>query len=87
MDSFYDELEGALDSVSSQYLRTVAGNWNARSGAADMAIWYTLHNVVVCPICAYGGCLVNLISTNHLVVSSTPFHHPQRHFGAWASNN
>ncbi len=87
MDSLYDEIDGALDSVSPQHVRTVTAKWNAKSGAADMAIWYTLDIFAVFPMCAYGGRLIILTSTTYLVVSNTQFHHPQRHFRAWASNN
>ncbi len=82
MDSFYDELKGAPDSVSSQYMRTPTENWNAKSGAADMAIWHILGKLTVGLMCANGDRLVDFISTNRLVVSSTDFLHPRRHFEA-----
>ncbi len=61
------------------YMRAVAGNWNAGSGAADMQI---LGKFAVGPMCANVDSLVNFISTNHFVVSSTDFHQPQRQFEA-----
>ncbi len=86
-DSFYDDLQDAVDRVPTGHMLIVAGDWNARPGAVDPATWHILGKFAVGTRCVNDDRLVNFASSNHLVVSSTHFRHPERHLVTWFSND
>ncbi len=86
-DSFYDDLQDAVDRVPTGDMQIVAGEWNARLGPAELATRHSLFKFALGTRCANGGRLVNAASANHLVVSSISFQHPQSRLVAWMSND
>ncbi len=78
-DSFYGDLQDAVDRVTAGDMLIVAGDWNARPGPVDTATRHILGKFAVGTRCANGDRLVNFASANRLVVSSTRVQHPQRH--------
>ncbi len=86
-DSFYDDLQDAVDRVPERDMPIIAGDWNPRPGPVDTATRRILGKFAVGTRCANGDHLVNFASANRLVVSSTSFQHPQRHFVKWFSND
>ncbi len=67
-DSFYDGLQGMINSTPSGDMLIVARDWNARPGLADMVT----HPGKVCSgLCS--PCLLNFASANRSVVSCTRF--------------
>ncbi len=75
-DSFYEHVLNALHRSASEDMPTAAGNWNARSGAADMTKWHILGKLAVSPMCAKGAHLVNYALAKHLV-NSISIQYPQ----------
>ncbi len=86
-DSFYDDLQDAVDRVPVGDMLIVAGDRNARPGLVDMSTRHTLGKFTVGMRCANGDRLVNFVSANPLLVSSTRFQHPQCHLVTWFSND
>ncbi len=86
-DSFNDDLQDAVDRVPERDMPIIAGDWSARPGPVDKATRRILGKFAVGTRCANGDRLVNFASANRLVVSSTRFQHPQRHFVKWFSND
>ncbi len=72
-DSFYDDLQNAVDRVPAGDMLTVTGDWNAKPGPVDPATRHVSCKFAVGARCANGDRLVNFASANRLVVSSTRF--------------
>ncbi len=77
-DSFYDDLQDAVDRVPAVDILIIAGDWNAKPGPADPTTRHILGKISVGTMCANGDCLVNFASAVRLFVSSTRFQHPER---------
>ncbi len=65
-DSFYDDLQDAVNRVPAGDILIVAGDWNARPGPADPATRHILGKFAVGTRCANGDRLVNFASANAL---------------------
>ncbi len=86
-NSFYDDLQDAVDRVPAGDMLIVAGDWNAGPGAVDTATRHILGKFTDGTRCANGDRLIKFASPNRLVVSSTRFQYPQRRLVTWFSND
>ncbi len=86
-NSFYDDLQDAVDRVPAGDMLIVAGDWNPRPDPVGISTGHTQGKFAVGTKCANGDRLVNFASANRLVVSSTRFQRLQRHLVTCFSND
>ncbi len=58
-DSFYADLQDAVDRVPTGDMLIAAGDWNTRLGPVDMTARHILGKFALGSICVNGDCLVN----------------------------
>jgi hypothetical protein len=86
-DEFYNQLQEVVNRTPRRDVLLIAGDWNARTGAADDATRHILGRFGLGQRCENGDRLINFADYNRLVVSNTRFQHPKRHLLTWYSND
>jgi exonuclease III len=86
-DTFYEDLQEALNQTPRRDMLVIAGDWNARVGQQEEATRHIIGRFTLGQRCDNGERLMNFAALNHLVISNTRFQHPKKHLVTWYSND